>query len=212
MGKFDNYIGDLILKNLSRMLGVFYLLLFLNGCLSIGSGPLTNSISIPASQFKVKHKLPKGFCLDRSANSSTGLQETLVITNCIEVNNGDKLYFSRRPVDTIVNITFTQSSVPKKISQKKYLSEIANKMEFKKFTAVFSNKKLIYGEKKLQNEFFYVNFQMVSSSKRREFVRKYFFFVDNKVVVMTIVSFHKPRKSTYSSFESFIKKLSKPSS
>ena len=85
-------------------------------------------------------------------------------------------------------------------------------MEFKKFTAVFRNKKLIYGEKKLQNEFFHVNFQMVSSSKRREFVRKYFFFVDNKVVVMTIVSFHKPRKSTYSSFESFIKKLSKPSS
>ena len=209
MGKFDNYIGDLVLKNLSRMLGVFYLLLFLNGCLSIGSGPLTNSISIPASQFKVKHKLPKGFCLDRSANSSTGLQETLVITNCIEVKNGNKLYFSRRPVDTIVNITFTQSSIPKKTFQKKYLSEIANKIEFKKFTSVISNKKLIYGEKRLENEFFHVNFQMVSSSKRREFVRKYFFFVDNKVVVMTIVSFHKPRKSTYSSFESFIKKLSK---
>ncbi|MDC3025119.1 hypothetical protein OA240_00415 [bacterium] len=194
------------------MLGIFYLLLFLNGCLSIGSGPLTNSISITASQFKVKHKLPKGFCLDRSANSSTGLQETLVITNCIEVNNGDKLYFSRRPVDTVVNITFTKSSVPKKISQKKYLSEIANKIEFKKFTAIFSNKRLIYGEKKLRNEFFHVNFQIVSSSKRREFVRKYFFFVDNKVVVMTIVSFHKPKKSTYTSFESFIKKLSKPSS
>ena len=212
MGKFDNYIGDLVLKNLSRMLGVFYLLLFLNGCLSIGSGPLTNSISLPASQFKEKHKLPKGFCLDRSANSSTGLQETLVITNCIEVNNANKLYFSRRPVDTIVNITFTQSSVPKKVSKKKYLSEIANKIEFKKFTAVFRNKKLIYGEKKLRNEFFHVNFQIVSSSKRREFVRKYFFFVDNKVVVMTIVSFHEPRKSTYFSFESFIKKLSKPSS
>ena len=212
MGKFDNYIGDLVLKNLSRMLGGFYLLLFLSGCLSIGSGPLTNSISIPTSQLKVKHKLPRGFCLDRSANSSTGLRETLVVTNCIEVNNGDKLYFSRRPVDTIVNITFTQSRVPKKISQKKYLSEIANKMEFKKFSAVLSNKKLIYGEKKLQNEFFHVNFQMVSSSKRREFVRKYFFFVDNKVVVMTMVSFHKPRKSTYSSFESFIKKLSKSSS
>ena len=200
------------MKNLCTMLGGFYLLLFLSGCLSIGSGPLTNSISIPTGQVKVKHKLPRGFCLDRSANNSTGLQETLVVTNCIEVNNGDKLYFSRRPVDTIVNITFTQSSVPKKISQKKYLSEIANKMEFKKFNAVFSNKKLIYGEKKLQNEFFHVNFQMVSSSKRREFVRKYFFFVDNKVVVMTIVSFHKPRKSTYSSFERFIKKLSKPSS
>ena len=194
------------------MLGGVYLLLFLSGCLSIGSGPLTNTISIPADQYKVKHKLPRGFCLDRSANNSTGLRETLVVTNCIEVKNGDKPYFSRRPVDTIVNITFTQSSVPKKISQKKYLSEIANKMEFKKFTAVFSNKKLIYGEKKLQNEFFHVNYQMVSSSKRREFVRKYFFFVDSKVVVMTIVSFHKPRKRTYSSFESFIKKLSKPSS
>ena len=200
------------MKNLSRMLGVFYLLLFLNGCLSIGSGPLTNSISIPASQFKVKHKLPKGFCLDRSANSSTGLQETLVITNCIEVNNRDKLYFSRRPVDTIVNITFTQSRVPKKISKKRYLSEIADKIEFKKFTAASSKKKLIYGEKKLKNEFFHVNFQMLSSSQRREFVRKYFFFVDNKVVEMTIVSFHNPRKSTYSSFESFIKKLSKASS
>ena len=212
MGKFDNYIGDLVLKNLSRMLGVFYLLLFLNGCLSIGSGPLTNSISTPASQFKVKHKLPKGFCLDRSANSSTGLQETLVITNCIKVNNGDKLYFSRRPVDTIVNITFTQSRVPKNISQKKYLAAIADKIEFRKFTASFSNKKLIYGEKKLQNKFFYVNFQMVSASKRKEFVRKYFFLVDNKVVVMTIVSFQKPGESTYSSFESFIKKLSKLSS
>ena len=126
------------MKNLSRMLGGVYLLLFLSGCLSIGSGPLTNTISIPADQYKVKHKLPRGFCLDRSANNSTGLRETLVVTNCIEVKNGDKPYFSRRPVDTIVNITFTQSSVPKKISQKKYLSEIANKMEFKKFTAVFS--------------------------------------------------------------------------
>ena len=196
------------MKNLSRMLGGFYLLLLLSGCLSIGSGPLTNSISVPAGQLKVKHKLPRGCCLDRSANNSTGLRETLVVTNCIEVNNGDNLYFSRRPVDTIVNITFTQSRVPKKISQKKYLSEIAEKIELKKFTAVFSNKKLIYGEKKLQNKFFYVNFQMVSASKRKEFVRKYFFLVDNKVVVMTIVSFQKPRKSTYSSFESFIKKLS----
>ena len=200
------------MENFSRMLLGFYFLLFLSGCLSIGSGPLTNSISIPASQFKVKHKLPRGFCLDRSANSSTGLRETLVLTNCIEVNNGDKLYFSRRPVDTIVNITFTQSRVPKKISKKKYLSEIAEKIDFKKFTAAFSNKRLIYGEKKLQNKFFYVNFQMVSSSKRKEFVRKYFFLVDNKVVVMTILSFHKPRKNTYSSFESFIKKLSKVSS
>ena len=92
------------------------------------------------------------------------------------------------------------------------LSEIAEKIEFSKYTAAFRNKKLIYGEKKLQNKYFYVNFQMVSASKRKEFVRKYFFFVDNKVVVMTIVSFHKPRKSTYSSFERFIKKLSKPSS
>ena len=200
------------MKNLSRMLAGFYLLLFLSGCLSVGSGPLTNSIFIPAGQFKVKQKLPSGFCFDRSANNSTALRETLVVTNCIEVSNGDNLYFSRRPVDTIVNITFTQSRVPKKISQKKYLSEIAEKIEFRKFTAAFRNKKLIYGEKKLQNEFFYVNFQMVSASKRKEFVRKYFFLVDNKVVVMTIVSFHKPRKSTYSSFESFIKKLSQISS
>ncbi len=200
------------MKNLSRILQGFYLMLFLSGCLSIGSGPLTNSISIPAGQSKVKHKLPKGFCLDRSANNSTGLRETLVVTNCIEVNNDDKLYFSRRPVDTIVNITFTQSRVPKNISRKRYLSEIADKVEFKKFTSAFSNKKLIYGEKELQNKFFYVSFQMVSSSKRKEFVRKYFFLLDNKVVVMTIVSFHKPRKSTYSSFESFIKKLSKLSS
>ena len=165
-----------------------------------------------SGQTKIKYKLPNGFCLDRSANTSSALQQTLVVTNCIAVNTVDQPYYSRRPVDTIVNITFTQSRVPKKISQKKYLSEIAEKIEFRKFTAAFRNKKLIYGEKKLQNEFFYVNFQMVSSSKRREFVRKYFFFVDNKVVVMTIVSFHKPRKSTYSSFENFIKKLSKPSS
>ena len=194
------------------MLAGFSLFMFLSGCLSIGSGPLTNSISIPAGQYKVKHKLPRGFCLDRSANNSTGMRETLVVTNCIEVNNGDKLYFSRRPVDTIVNITFTQSRVPKNISQKKYLAAIADKIEFRKFTASFSNKKLIYGEKKLQNKFFYVNFQMVSASKRKEFVRKYFFLVDNKVVVMTIVSFQKPGESTYSSFESFIKKLSKLSS
>ena len=200
------------MRNLSRTLAGFSLFMFLSGCLSIGSGLLTNSISIPAGQFKVKYKLPRGFCVDRSANSSTGLQETLVVTNCIEVKNGNKLYFSRRPVDTIVNITFTQSRVPKKISKKRYLSEIADKIEFKKFTAASSKKKLIYGEKKLQSKFFYVNFQMVGASKRKEFVRKYFFLVDNKVVVMTIVSFHKPRKSTYSSFESFIKKLSKPSS
>ncbi len=200
------------MKNLSRMLGGFYLLLFLSGCLSIGSGPLTNSISIPAGQLKLKYKLPRGFCLDRSASNSTGLRETLVVTNCIEVNKGDKLYFSRRPIDTIINITFTNSKVPKKISQKKYLSEISEKIDFKNFTAAFSNKRLIYGEKKLQNKFFYVNFQMVSASKRKEFVRKYFFLLDNKVVVMTIVSFHKPRKSTYTSFESFIKKLGKISS
>ena len=200
------------MKNLSRMLGGFYLLLLLSGCLSIGSGPLTNSISVPAGQLKVKHKLPRGFCLDRSANNSTGLRETLVVTNCIEVNNGDRLYFSRRPVDTLVHITFTQSLVPKKVSQEKYLSVIADNMEFKKFFSAFSDKKLIYGEKELQNKFFHVNFQMVSASKQREFVRKYFFFVDKKLVVMTIVSFHKPRESMYSSFERFIKKLSKPSS
>ena len=154
-----NYIGDLVLENFSRIIGGFYLLLFLSGCLSIGSGPLTNSISIPSDRMKIKHKLPRGFCLDRSANSSTALQETLVVINCIAVNNGDKFYFSRRPVDTIVNITFTQSRIPKKISPEKYLSVIADKMEFEKFSSALSKKKLIYVEKKLKNKFFHVNFQ-----------------------------------------------------
>ena len=196
------------MKNLSRMLAGFYLLLFLSGCLSVGSGPLTNSISIPAGQFKVKQKLPSGFCLDRSANNSTGLRETLVVTNCIEVNNGDNLYFSRRPVDTIVNIAFTRSAVPKDISQQEYLSVIAGNMEFKKFLTASSNKKIVYGQKKLQKTFFHVSFQRISSSDRREFVRKYFFFVNKKLVVMTILSFQKPRKNTYIAFEGFIKKLS----
>ncbi len=196
------------MENLSKVFGGFYLLLFLGGCLSVGSGPLTNSISVPPDQIKVKYKLPRGFCLDRSANSSTGLQETLVITNCIEVNNDNKRYYSRRPVDTIVNITFTQLRVPKKISRQKYLSVISEKIEFKKFLTTSSNKKLIYGKRNLKNFFFHVDFQMISPSKRKEFVRKYFFLVDNRVVVMTIISFQKPRKNTYSSFESLIKKLS----
>ena len=176
--------------------------------MSIGSGPLTDSIAVPSGQTKIKHKLPNGFCLDRSANSSSGLQETLVVTNCIAVNTGNHRYYSRRPVDTIVNITFTQSRVPEKISQKNYLSVIAENMDFKKTLSASSNKKFIYGEKKLHKKFFYVSFQMVSSSKRREYVRKYFFFVDKKVVVMTILSLQKPRASRYSLFESFIKKLS----
>ena len=191
-----------------KLLGAFNLLLFLSGCLSIGSGPLTDSILVPSGQTKIKHKLPNGFCLDRSANTSSGLQETLVVTNCIAVNTVNQPYYSRRPVDTIVNITFTQSRVPKKISQKNYLSVIAKNIEFKKTLSASSNRKFINGEKKLHEKFYYVSFQRVSSSKRREYVRKYFFFVDKKVAVMTILSLQKPRRSTYSLFESFIKKLS----
>ena len=188
-------------------MGVFNLLLFLSGCLSIGSGPLTDSISVHSGHTKIRHKLPNGFCLDRSANTSSGLQETLVVTNCIAVNTVSQSYYSRRPVDTIVNITFTQSGVPKKVSQKHYLSVIAENLEFEKTLSASSNKKFIYGEKKLHKKFFYVSFQRVSSSKRKEYVRKYFFFVDKKVAVMTILSLQKPRRSTYFLFESFIKKL-----
>ena len=190
------------------MFGAFYLLLVLSGCLSVGSGPLTNLISIPSSKTKLTYKLPSGFCLDGSANSFTNLRETLVITNCIAVNNGSNSYFSRRPVDTIVNITFTQSKIPKKVSQEKYLFEIAKKMEFKKFLTASTNKKLIYSGEKLNSKFFHVNFQRIDTLQRKEFVRKYFFLVDNKVAVMTILSFQKPNRNTYSSFESFIKKLS----
>ena len=193
-------------------MGVFNLLLFLSGCLSIGSGPLSDSISVQSGQTKIKYKLPNGFCLDRSANTSSALQQTLVVTNCIAVNTVDQPYYSRRPVDTVVNITFTQSRVPKKISQKNYLSVIAKNIEFKKTLSASSNRKFIYGEKKLNEKFFYVSFQRFSSSNRKEYVRKYFFFVDKKVAVMTILSLQKPRKSTYSLFESFIKKLSRTSS
>ena len=196
------------MRKLWKLLGVFNLLLFLSGCLSIGSGPLSDSISVQSGQTKIKYKLPNGFCLDRSANTSSALQQTLVVTNCIAVNTVDQPYYSRRPVDTIVNITFTQSRVPKKISQKNYLSVIAKNIEFKKTLSASSNRKFIYGEKKLHEKFFYVSFQRVSSSKRREYVRKYFFIVDKKVAVMTILSLQKPRRSTYSLFESFIKKLS----
>ena len=80
--------------------------------------------------------------------------------------------------------------------------------EFEKTLGASSSKKFIYGEKKLHEKFFYVSFQRVSSSKRKEYVRKYFFFVDKKVAVMTILSFQMPRRSTYSLFESFIKKIS----
>ena len=196
------------LRNLTKVFAVFYLLLFLSGCLSVGSGPLTNLISVPSGQSNLKHKLPSGFCLDRSANRIAGLQETSVVTNCILVNKGGKSYFSRRPVDTIVNITFTQSRIPKKVSQEKYLVAIAENMEFKKFLTASSSKKLIYEKVRIHSKFFYVNFQRISSLKRKEFVRKYFFLVDNKVAVMTILSFQKPNRNTYSSFESFIKKLS----
>ena len=182
--------------------------IFLSGCLSIGSGPLTNSISVPLSQINKKHKLPSGFCLDKSASSSTAYQETMVVTNCIPVSNSNNSYFSRRPVDTIVNIAFTRSIVPKNISQQEYLSIIARNMELKKFLAASSNKKIVYGQKKLLKTFFHVSFQRISPSDRREFVRKYFFFVNKKLVVMTILSFQKPRKNTYIAFEGFIKKLS----
>ena len=196
------------MRKLWKLLGVFNLLLFLSGCLSIGSGPLSDSISVQSGQTKIQYKLPNGFCLDRSANTSSALQQTLVVTNCIAVNTVDQPYYSRRPVDTIVNITFTQSRVPKKISQTNYLSVIAKNIEFKKTLSASSNRKFINGEKKLHEKFYYVSFQRVSSSKRREFVRKYFFIVDKKVAVMTILSLQKPRRSTYSLFESFIKKLS----
>ena len=195
------------MANLTRIFGAIYLFLLLSGCLSIGSGPLTNSISVPSGQNYIKHKLPNGFCLDRSANSSSTTQETMVVTNCIAVSNGDNSYFSRRPVDTIVNITFTNSMVPKNVSKQEYLSIIAKNMELKKFVISTDNKKIVYGEKKLLKKFFHVNFQRVSFSKRREFVRKYFFLVKNKVVVMTILTFQKPRKNTYSAFESFIERL-----
>ncbi len=196
------------MSKLWKLLSAFKLLLLLSGCLSIGSGPLSDSISVQSGQTKIKHKLPNGFCLDRSANTSSGIKETFLVTNCISVNTVNQPYYSRRPVDTIVDITFTQSRVPKKISQKKYLSVIAKNIEFKKTLSATSNRKFIYGEKKLNEKFFYVSFQRFSSSKRREYIRKYFFFVDKKVAVMTILSFQKPRRSTYSSFESFIKKLS----
>ena len=195
------------MANSTKIFGVFYIFLFLSGCLSIGSGPLINSISVPSGQINITHKLPNGFCLDKSANSSTAFQETMVITNCIAVSNGNKFYFSRRPVDTVVNITFTKSIVPKNISQQKYLSTVAKNMEFKKLLSATSNKKIVYGKKKVLKKFFYVNFQTISSSKHREFVRKYFFLVDNKIVVMTILSFQRPRKNTYIAFERFIKKL-----
>jgi hypothetical protein len=179
----------------------------MSGCLSTGSGPLTNFISVPSAKTKVTHKLPSGFCLDKSARISNRLKETLVITNCIAVNKDGLSYYSRRPVDTIIYITFTQSKIPSNISKKEYLSAIAKKMQFKKFLVGPNNKNLIYGEKQLQNKFFYVNLQKVNPNKQREFIRKYFFFVDNRVVVMTILSYQKPRKKTYSSFEDFIKKL-----
>ena len=200
------------MANLTKIFGVIILPIFLSGCLSIGSGPLINSISVPLSQINKKHKLPSGFCLDKSASSSTAYQETMVVTNCIAVSNGDNFYFSRRPVDTIVNIAFTRSVVPKNISQQEYLSVIAGNMEFKKLLTASSNKKIVYGQKKLLKTFFYVNFQRISSSDRSEFVRKYFFFVNKRLVVMTILSFQQPRKTTYTAFEGFIKKLSSASS
>ena len=196
------------MAKLTKIFGAIILPIFLSGCLSIGSGTLTNSISVPLSQIKKKHKLPSGFCLDKSASSSTAYQETRVVTNCIAVSNGNNSYFSRRPVDTIVNIAFTRSTVPKNISQQGYLSIISRNMDFKKFLTDSSNKKIVYGQKKLLKTFFHVSFQRISSSNRREFVRKYFFFVNKKLVVMTILSFQKPRKSTYGAFEGFIKKLS----
>ena len=195
------------MANLTKIFGTFYVVLFLSGCLSIGSGPLTDSISVSPGQSNIKHKLPNGFCLDKSANSTTAFQETMVVTNCIAVSNGNKSYLSRRPVDTIVNFTFTKLRLPKDIPQEKYLSIVYEKMEFKKLLIASSNKKIVYGEKKLGKNFFYVNFQRISSLNRREFVRKYFFLVDKKLVVMTILSFQKPRKKTYIAFEGFIKKL-----
>ena len=146
------------MANLTKIFGAIILSIFLSGCLSIGSGPLTNSISVPLSQIKKKHKLPSGFCLDKSASSSTAYQETMVVTNCIAVSAGKNFYFSRRPVDSIVNIAFTRSAVPKNISQQEYLSVIAGNIEFKKFLTISSNKKNSLWSKEVVKDIFSCEF------------------------------------------------------
>ena len=78
------------MANLTKILGTVYIFLLLSGCLSIGSGPLTNVISVPSGQINIKHKLPTGYCLDRGANISTAFQETMVVINCIAVSGSNK--------------------------------------------------------------------------------------------------------------------------
>ena len=173
---------------------------------------MINYITLPVGEKKVKHILPRGFCLDRSASGISSLEESLVITNCIAVRNADRPYYSRRPVDTVIDITFTQLRVPEKTTSQKYLSVISKKMDFQDFFIPETNKRIIYGKKKLQKNFFYINIQKIGSSKDREFLRKYFFLVDKKLTIMTILSFEKPSKNIYPSFESFIKKLSQSNS
>ena len=195
------------MESLGKIFGLVCMLFILSGCLSIGSGPLSNSILISSDKNQKRHMLPRGYCFDKSASSVSGLLETVVITNCINVNDGKRSYYSRRPVDSIINITFTQLRTPKTISQQKYLSLIDEKMEFKKLLTASSDKKLIIGEKKLKKTFLQIDFQRISASKGTEYIRKYFFFFDDRVTIMTIVFLGKPRKETYLSFEKFIKKL-----
>ena len=195
------------MESLGKIFGLVCTIFILSGCLSIGSGPLSNSISISLDKNQKRHTLPRGYCYDKSASSASGLKETVVITNCIAVNDGKRSYYSRRPVDTIIKIMFTQLRAPQKISQQKYLSLIGEKMEFKKLLTASSDKKLIIGEKKLKKTFLQINFQRIGTSRGTEYIQKYFFFVDDRVTIMTIVFLGKPRKETYILFENFIKKL-----
>ena len=172
------------------------MLFFLNGCLSVGSGSLNNVISIPYDNTKKKYKLPKGYCLDRSASLVSSSKETLVITNCIAVGKGSGSYFSRRPVDTIIKVTFTHLEVPEIISQKEYLSLVAENGNLRKSLAASSKRKIVFSQKRMKNKLLVFDFELKGPSKRQEYVRKYFFFVNEKLTIMTVLSFKKSRKST----------------
>ncbi|MDC3067661.1 hypothetical protein OA005_00190 [Paracoccaceae bacterium] len=200
------------MKKLVKILLVFFSLSLVTGCVMVGSGSLNRSITLKSNTKVQKYSLPRGYCLDKSAGKYNGFQQTLVITNCISVNDKDGFYLSRRPIDTIVNLTFTQTKIPSELSEKNNLSSISKNLKFEKLINSSKNKNFIYIDKVSKPKYFFINYKTTNNFKRKEKVRKYFFIIDNKLAIMTIISYKKITKDIYYSFEKFLNEIIKTNS
>ena len=187
-----------MVKMKEKMGVLLTLILLSSGCVNTMNASLPDAVSLNFGDKKIVVSAPKGFCVDQRLTRKSASATTLIIIDCIKVNNSNIIMSRRRPISAILTATVVdfESSEIKDISKLKEL--LTRKPGINYLSKAHTNTLLKVHQAEIKKDLLLFLIEQRGSDigvKQSNYFWRVFFIIDGRIVSMTGSNFSESSNS-----------------